>query len=107
MLQVAAPRPKVTSFAFGDRHYLAFSVEAPKVEAPTVGPAVLSAAERAVVELAVEGFTNEAIARATGRAVRTVVNLLARASRKLGVRRRVELAGALAMGAPTPPRRRR
>lgn len=104
MLRMTAPRPKVTSFAFGDRQYLAFSIETPRVGSA----AVLSAAERAVVELAVEGFTNEAIARATGRAVRTVVNLLARASRKLGVRRRVELAGALALGGPAspPPRRR-
>jgi DNA-binding CsgD family transcriptional regulator len=52
----------------------------------------LSTSEREVVELVLAGLSNEAIASATKRAPRTVVTLLLRACRKLGVRRRTELA---------------
>lgn len=61
-------------------------------------PEVLSQAEQEVVRLALSGLSNEGIAMATGRAKRTVANLLARACRKLGVRRRTELAGVLGRG---------
>ncbi len=64
--------------------------------APTELPSVLSPAEREVVSLALLGLANEAIALSTGRAPRTVANLLARACAKLGVRRRTELAAAVA-----------
>lgn len=55
----------------------------------------LTAAERTVVELAVEGLGNEAIARVRGVSLRTVANQLAAAYRKLGVGSRVELAARL------------
>lgn len=56
----------------------------------------LTAAERAVVALAIEGHGNQAIARARGVSLHTVANQLAAAYRKLGVRSRVELAARLA-----------
>lgn len=74
------------------REYLV--VAAPSVDAPL--PAVFSPAEAEVVRLVLAGQSNESIAVSTGRAERTVSNLLVRACRKLGVRRRTELAAALA-----------
>lgn len=74
------------------REYLV--VAAPSVEAPL--PAVFSPAEAEVVRLVLAGQSNESIAESTGRAERTVSNLLVRACRKVGVRRRTELAAALA-----------
>ncbi len=62
--------------------------------------AALSPSERAVALAAARGLGNEAIAAARGVSVRTVVNQLASAYRKLGVASRVELARRL--GAPPP-----
>jgi DNA-binding NarL/FixJ family response regulator len=56
----------------------------------------VTAAEAAVAELAAAGFTNEEIARARGRATRTIANQLASIYRKLGVGSRSELAAYLA-----------
>lgn len=55
-----------------------------------------SRAEAEIVGLVLRGWSNERIASETGRATRTVSNLLARACRKIGVTRRTELAHALA-----------
>jgi len=52
---------------------------------------VLSAAERAVVELTVEGLSNAAVARERRCSPRTVANQLAAAYKKLGVGSRREL----------------
>lgn len=106
------------TFVHGGQTYAAFGVELPASQ-PTLpsksaskaaskatsrsgasGSGRLSRAEREVVALALEGLSNEGIALATGRAISTVSNLLARAARKLGVRRRVELARAIAAGDP-------
>jgi DNA-binding NarL/FixJ family response regulator len=51
----------------------------------------LTAAERAVVELAARGFSNAEIARARGTALRTVTNQMASALAKLGLPSRVAL----------------
>ncbi|MFE7136024.1 LuxR C-terminal-related transcriptional regulator, partial [Streptomyces sp. NPDC057638] len=59
----------------------------------------LSPAERRVVELAVQGLTNDQICASLHLARRTVETHLTRAYRKLGVTRRTQLAGRLAEGA--------
>lgn len=51
----------------------------------------LSAAERAVIELALEGLDNQGIANARRTSARTVAKQLASAYRKLGVSSRREL----------------
>lgn len=91
------------TFVHGGQTYAAFGVELPAsrpspASRSASGFGRLSAAEREVVTLALEGLSNEGIALATGRAISTVSNLLARAARKLGVRRRVELARTVAAG---------
>lgn len=65
------------------------------VDRPAPSLERLTAAERTVVALAVEGLGNEAIAQARGVSLRTVANQLAAAYRKLGVGSRVELAARL------------
>jgi DNA-binding CsgD family transcriptional regulator len=65
------------------------------LRSPTMGADGLSPAEGEVARLAVAGYGNEEIARARGRAVRTVANQLASVYRKLGVGSRVELAAGL------------
>ena len=73
------------------------------------GPGSLTASERRVVALAVQGLTNAAIASSLFLSEKTVEGHLARAFRKLGVRSRRELAdvtgsaiGLLAAEAPLP-----
>jgi DNA-binding CsgD family transcriptional regulator len=56
---------------------------------------VLTKTERAVVELALSGNSNEEIARVRGKSLRTVRNQLASAYAKLGVSGRVELASRM------------
>lgn len=64
-------------------------------------PAVaLSKSEREVLDLAIAGRSNKAIARERGCAVRTVANLLGRAYKKLGVSSRTEAASKLATAVP-------
>ncbi|MGY1501345.1 AAA family ATPase [Streptomyces sp. QTS52] len=58
----------------------------------------LTASERRIAELAVEGRTNTEIAELLHVARRTVETHLTSAYRKLGIRRRGELAGALGRG---------
>ena len=58
----------------------------------------LSAAEREVARLVLEGNSNAAIARERGTSPRTVANQLAALYRKLGVRSRAELAARVIEG---------
>jgi DNA-binding NarL/FixJ family response regulator len=59
------------------------------------GVDALTASERRVAELAVEGLTNREIAQALFVTMRTVEGHLSGAFAKLGVRSRTELAPAL------------
>jgi DNA-binding CsgD family transcriptional regulator len=59
----------------------------------------LTASERRVTRLAAEGLTNRQIAQALFVSTKTVEMHLAHAYAKLGVKRRVELAAALAITA--------
>jgi DNA-binding NarL/FixJ family response regulator len=61
----------------------------------------LTASERRVAALAVEGLGNRQIAQALFLTVKTVEVHLTRTYRKLGIASRAELPGAL--GAPTEP----
>ena len=81
------------------REYLVLS--APLSPTTVALPSSLSPAETEVVRLALAGLSNERIGLATKRSVRTVANLLARACRKLGVRRRTELAAIIGRGSKT------
>ena len=73
----------VVQLSFEGRHQVRF----------TYGPAAtLTPAERAVVALALEGCSNQEIARRRGASARTIANQLASAYRKLGVSGRAELA---------------
>lgn len=58
----------------------------------------LTRAEREVVQLALAGLSNEAIALRRGSALRTVANQLASAYARLGVGSRAELAAWAAQG---------
>lgn len=59
-------------------------------------PRGLTAAERAVAQLAIQGLSHEEIARARRRSVSTIGNQLSSAYRKLGVGSRAALAARLA-----------
>ena len=64
----------------------------------SVGPnttEALTAAERGVVQLALEGLSNKEIAARRGTATKTVANQLRRIYQKLGVTSRFELAARL------------
>jgi len=76
-----------------------FVLSAPSGSRASRVEGLFSPAESEVVRLVLRGWSNERIATETGRATRTVSNLLARACRKLGVTRRTELAHALALQA--------
>ncbi len=65
--------------------------------APAARPRV-PPAESEVLRLVLEGLSNAEIARARGRAARTVANQLARLYRKFGVRSRLELYARFAAG---------
>lgn len=58
-------------------------------------PECLTDAERDVVELLLEGRTNQEIADLRGRSYRTIANQLAAIYRKLGVASRTELIASL------------
>jgi DNA-binding CsgD family transcriptional regulator len=60
--------------------------------------AVLTPAEREVVELVLRGKSNREVAEARGTSVRTVANQLAVAFRKLGVSGRLQLYALAAQG---------
>jgi DNA-binding CsgD family transcriptional regulator len=64
-------------------------------DAPAAIPAALTAAEREVVRLALDGLSNAQVARARGTSVSTVANQLASIFRKLGVGSRYELIASL------------
>jgi len=59
-------------------------------------PAVLTAAERHVAALVLDGLSNRTIAQMRGTSVRTVANQIASVFRKLNVTGRAELADAVA-----------
>jgi DNA-binding CsgD family transcriptional regulator len=74
-------------------------VDEPKAESLSRDEiAVLSAAERAVVELAARGLSNERIANQRGVAPRTIANQLGAAYCKLGISSRRELGQLLKSG---------
>lgn len=85
--RTAARRPRVALFSAGDALFVVSSE--PLDGALT---ARLSASERAVAALVVEGLDNASIARARGRSLRTIANQVAAVLRKVGVGSRVELA---------------
>ncbi|HEV2723660.1 MAG TPA: AAA family ATPase [Thermoleophilaceae bacterium] len=64
--------------------------------APTAGPASLTPAESETVDLAAQGLKNREIAQAQFVTAKTVETHLSSAYRKLGIRSRAQLAGALA-----------
>lgn len=74
---------------------LLLSVPSPKPERVARKRGALSAAERKVAELAVQGLANDAIASARGSARRTVANQLASIYAKLGISGRRELRARL------------
>ena len=69
-------------------------------DAPSPPATELTAAERAVAVLAVEGLSTRAIAARRGSSTRTVSNQLASVYEKLDVRSRVELAAKLTKASP-------
>ncbi|MFD4828326.1 LuxR C-terminal-related transcriptional regulator [Streptomyces uncialis] len=71
-----------------------------RITAPRTGARALTAAERRVCGLAAHGHSNPEIARLLRVALRTVETHLTNSFRKLGVRRRTELAGRLAAEPP-------
>ncbi|WP_406402936.1 LuxR C-terminal-related transcriptional regulator [Streptomyces uncialis] len=75
-----------------------------RITAPRTGARALTAAERRVCGLAAHGHSNPEIARLLRVALRTVETHLTNSFRKLGVRRRTELAGRLAAEPPAADR---
>ena len=67
---------------------------------------LLTATERRVADLAVEGLANKEIARTLVVTVNTVEFHLRNTYAKLGIRSRVQLAAALRRGRRRPPERR-
>jgi DNA-binding CsgD family transcriptional regulator len=91
---VHGPRAGTRTTHLGDRLVLiSVSGNEPVLEA-RLGEA-LTAAERAVIELAARGLSNSEIARTRGRSARSVANQLATIYRKLGVSGRRELSAKL------------
>lgn len=82
----AAGDPPSTELAVGKDRYVVLSYP---LEADT--PAALAKAEKAVFNAILSGHTNQQIATARGRSVRTVANQVAAILQKLGVRSRYEL----------------
>ncbi len=70
-------------------------------------PGPLTAAERANLSGVVGGLTNEQIARARGRSVRTVANQLAALYRRFGVRSRLEAIALFSGAQPAQEQKRR
>lgn len=80
--------------------YAVLELPAPDLERPTPDGPALTAAERAVVELLLRGYSNEQIAQARGRSARTIANQLAGLYRRYDVGSRVELVAKLTRGRP-------
>lgn len=72
---------------------------------PTTPPpaASLTESEQSVMQLVLEGMSNQEIAKARRRAVRTIANQVASIFRKLGIGSRCELYALAARGMPTDP----
>lgn len=83
-----------TRFTVGDEEVVVLSFPLPGYRLPDT----LTAAERAVVELLLEGRSNANIASARGTSVRTVANQVASIFRKVGVTSRAELMARLRDG---------
>ena len=81
---------RVERWAIRSEEFLVVSVPL-----PTLGPLVsagLSAAEREVTSMILDGMSNREVARARKTSVRTVANQVASVFKKLGVSCRLELA---------------
>ncbi len=84
---------RTAEFVVGDESFVLLSVPL-RTE---TGTEPLTAAERAVAAMIVDGMSNAEIAKARGKSVRTIANQVASAFRKLGVGSRVELSSVLAL----------
>lgn len=84
---------RTAEFVVGDESFVLLSVPL-RTER---GAEPLTAAEREVAAMIVDGMSNAEIARARGKSVRTIANQVASAFRKLGVGSRVELSSVLAL----------
>jgi DNA-binding CsgD family transcriptional regulator len=90
-LEVAPPGDlRAYRFDTGGDEFAVFEIPLPRPEAPGAF-ASLTAAEKSVLGLLLEGATNAAIAHARGTSVHTVANQVAGIFRKLDVRSRYEL----------------
>lgn len=84
---------RTAEFVVGEESFILLSVPL-RTES---GAEPLTAAEREVAAMIVDGMSNAEIARARGKSVRTIANQVASAFRKLGVGSRVELSSVLAL----------
>lgn len=84
-------RTEMRAFSLDEQEYVMVSVALRDQAEP------LSAAEREIAAMVVDGMSNREIAAARGKSVRTIANQLASAFRKLSVGSRRELASALAL----------
>ena len=80
----------------GDDEFVLLGFALPDDATPRLSPP-LTAAERAVLALVIEGFSTRAIADARGTSPRTVGHQLAAIYRKVGVRSRRELRALAAV----------
>ncbi len=81
---------RVSKMSFGDESWAVVSIPLAEVMVPEC----LSAAEREVARLVLEGRSSREIAKVRGTSARTIANQLAAIFRKLGVSSRAELARA-------------
>lgn len=101
-----AVRKPVAEGARSVDHFAVGGTEFVRLAIPLVPPlpAALTAAEREVVALILDGKSNAAIAKARGVAVRTVANQVASILRKLDVESRSALIARLTQAATTGSR---
>jgi DNA-binding CsgD family transcriptional regulator len=95
-----ARRTKVTRFAIDDLDVVVIDVEQPRAWDERWE---LTAAEREVARMAVEGCSDAEIAARRGTSRSTVANQLGRIYRKLGVASRAELAALALRDSSVPP----
>jgi DNA-binding NarL/FixJ family response regulator len=82
---------EVTSFKIDSEEYVVLAFNAPTKQENVEGPKRLTASERAVMALVLQGRTNAEIARARGTSASTIANQVSMLYRKLGVSSRREL----------------
>ncbi len=80
---------RASALRVGDHEFMVLSAPLPDTECMSC----LTAAQREVAALLLEGQSHRAIAKTRGCAERTVANIAAAIYRKLGVHGRAELAG--------------